>query len=154
MPSSPGGLQATSRPRMQGPLEALAEAAATEDDSLAVPRDPHDVHALASEAADLEAQTEQFFDQVLITEINETPLTTLDGCDFLAALCSSLGCHLLAMLTRVARRPPRLSCLSVHTRRHSLRHAHVELSLLNFGCSGLEDGELMGSARLRLRSAY
>ena len=57
----------------------LSEAAAAEDDSLAVARDPHDVHALASEAADLEAQTEQFFDQVLITEINETPLTTLDG---------------------------------------------------------------------------
>jgi hypothetical protein len=44
----------------------------------AAEKQPHDVHAIAAEAADLEAQTEQFFDHALITDFQETPLTTLD----------------------------------------------------------------------------
>lgn len=38
-----------------------------------------DVHALASEAAEFEASVERFFDDALITDIKDTPLTTLDG---------------------------------------------------------------------------
>ena len=37
-----------------------------------------DVHALASEAAELEAETEKFLDEALITDIQDTPLTTLE----------------------------------------------------------------------------
>ena len=38
-----------------------------------------DVHALASQAAELEAEMEKFFDDALISDIKETPLTTVDG---------------------------------------------------------------------------
>ena len=38
-----------------------------------------DVHAIASQAADLEAETEKFLDDVLITDIHSTPLMTMPG---------------------------------------------------------------------------
>jgi len=38
----------------------------------------HDVHALASIAADLEAETEKLLDEALIADFQETPLTTLE----------------------------------------------------------------------------
>ena len=40
--------------------------------------DVHDVHAIASEAAELEAETEKFLDEALITDFQETPLTTME----------------------------------------------------------------------------
>jgi hypothetical protein len=41
--------------------------------------DTHDVHALASVAAEFEASVEKFLDEALISDIRETPLITLDG---------------------------------------------------------------------------
>jgi len=38
-----------------------------------------DVHALASEAAQLEAETEKFLDEALISSMRDAPLTTLDA---------------------------------------------------------------------------
>ena len=58
----------------------------------------HDVHALAAVAASLENETEKFLDDALITDIKDTPLTTLDG-DLLLLMpgaSAAMGAHALA----------------------------------------------------------
>lgn len=39
---------------------------------------PHDVHAIAAEAADIEASIEKFIDDALIADFQSTPLTTIE----------------------------------------------------------------------------
>lgn len=39
---------------------------------------PHDVHAIAAEAADIEASIEKFIDDALISDFQSTPLTTME----------------------------------------------------------------------------